>query len=286
LGVVTISFNEEEDLPGFLANLLPWVDEIVIIDDGSNDRTEEIATEVGSKVRFIRNPRRAGEFFAHQRNKGIDTSTSDWLLHMDIDERVPVELAKEILQVIHNCDFDGYRYRRLNYFMHRPMCGGGWQNWNQVHLARREKFRFAGMYHEDCVIDAHPQRVGQLNAMMLHLNEDNFQKRLSKSANYSEEVVKTIEDRRRKVSVVHLTFLPLADFLRKYIIKGGWRDGIPGLIYAMHALTTTFRSNAIVWDRQNRISRCEIENLLTANWQLDGGNDFESKVDSQTYNNN
>lgn len=271
LGVVTISYNEQDDLPGFLANLIGWVDEIVIVDDGSSDRTENLAAAAGPKVRFIRSPRGDGEYFADQRNKGIDAAHSDWLLHMDVDERVSAGLAEQIVQAIRNPDFDGYRYRRLNYFMHRPMRGGGWQDWNLVHLARRDKFLFAGMFHEDCLIDTPAERVGQLNAKMLHLNEDDFQKRLSKSARYSEEVVKAIEARGRVVGVFDLLVRPLVDFLRKYLAKGGWRDGIPGLIYAMHALTATFRANAIVWDRQNRISRAELEAAMAADWQSGGG---------------
>jgi (heptosyl)LPS beta-1,4-glucosyltransferase len=82
LGVVAISYNEERDIEGFIAHLLPWVDEIVIIDDGSTDRTAQIAAKSNHKVNFIVSPRKAGEFFSHQRNKGIAASTCERLLHM------------------------------------------------------------------------------------------------------------------------------------------------------------------------------------------------------------
>jgi len=145
LGVVAISYNEQEDMPGFLSNLIDWVDEIILVDDGSSDETEAICAAAGPKVKFLRQPREEGEYFSDQRNKGIAAASSEWLLHMDVDERVSKELAAEILIAIQNPDYDGFRYRRLNHFMHRPMYGGGWQDWNLIHLARRKLFHFGGM---------------------------------------------------------------------------------------------------------------------------------------------
>lgn len=258
LGVVAISYNEEEDMPGFLENLVSWVDEIIIVDDGSTDPTEAICAAAGPKVRFIKSPRADGEYFSDQRNKGIDAAKSDWLLHMDVDERVSKELAQEILSAIQSPEFDGYRYRRLNHFMHRPMYGGGWQDWNLIHLARRKLFRFGGMFHETCHLDTPDSRVGQLTGKMIHFNEHNFEKRLSKSSVYLEEVVKEVE-KKGKISGWRIALATAAEFLKKYLYKRGFRDGTPGFIFAIHSATATFRAHALMWDRQNRISRAELE---------------------------
>lgn len=266
LGVVAISYNEREDMPGFLENLVSWVDEIVIVDDGSSDETEAICAAAGSKVKFLKSPRKEGEYFSDQRNKGIDAAESDWLLHMDVDERVTKELSIEILKAINDSAFDGYRYRRLNHFMHRPMYGGGWQDWNLIHLARRDLFRFGGMFHESCHLDAPESRVGQLSSKMVHFNEHNFEKRLNKSGVYLEEVVKGVE-KKGKISGWLIARATLAEFLKKYVYKRGYRDGTPGLIFAIHAATATFRAHALVWDRQNRISRAELEERVK--WQAE-----------------
>lgn len=262
LGVVAISYNEERDLPGFLENLLPWVNEIVIVDDGSTDATAEIAAWADERLKFIVSRRKAGEYYADQRNKGIDMASSEWLLHMDIDERVPPELQAEIRAAIQEPKIDGYRYRRRNFFLHRPMRGGGWQNWNLVHLARREKFRFGGMFHESCEMAASEERIGQLKHRMWHLNDSTLNERFVKSANYLPELRARVLKRGHQVKWYHILAAPVREFMKKYCYERGYRDGTCGLIWALHAASAIFRSYALVWDTQNRIPREELERAV------------------------
>lgn len=259
LGVVAIAFNEEQDLPGFFANLLPWVDEIVIVDDGSTDRTAELAKSAGDKVRLLVSPRGDGEYFSHQRNKGIAAAGSDWLLHLDIDERVPLPLAREIRRTIESADFNAYRYRRLNHFLHRPMRGGGWQDWNLVHLARRDALRFGGKFHETCPVDAPAERVGQLREKVWHLNEDSYPRRMRKSLMYSEELVGELRERQLTVRWWHLLWEPLKEFANKYVRKRGYRDATPGLLFALHASSARFKAVATLWDEQHPVERSTLE---------------------------
>ncbi|MFC1775874.1 glycosyltransferase family 2 protein [Pseudomonadota bacterium] len=271
LGVVAISYNEERDLPGFITNLQSWVDEIVIVDDGSTDITQSLAKAAGSKVNFIVSPRKENEYFSHQRNKGIDAAQSDWLLHMDIDERVTPELAKEILTSIKNNEMDAYRFRRLNFFLHRPMKGGGWQDWNLVHLAKRDVFRFGGMFHEDCLVNAPPERIGQLKSMMWHLNDDSYLERMGKSNLYCQEQAIRLKERNFQVRWWHLLLLPMREFVKKYFVRGGYKDGVPGLLFANHSTAAMFKACALVWDEQNSVSRLEIEDILNQKWSDFGG---------------
>ena len=268
LGVVAISYNEERDLPRFIEHLLPWVDEIVIVDDGSTDRTQKIAEEGGAKVKFIVSPRVEGEYYSHQRNKGIDAATSDWLLHMDIDERVPPKLAKEIQEAINDPDIDAYKYRRLNYFLHRPMRGGAWQNWNQVHLAKRDVFRFGGMFHETCIVDAPDERIGQLQTRMYHLNDECYGERLRKSRSYVEEIAATLENGlgKKKMTTFGVLKATLKEFLYRYVYKKGFRDGGLGILSAMHSTSAVYRAAFLIWDKHNRVEREALEAEFEQEW--------------------
>jgi len=262
LGVVAISYNEERDLPGFIDHLMPWVDEIVIVDDGSTDRTAKIANASRTKIKFIVSPRKEGEFFSHQRNKGIATSSCDWILHMDIDERVTPELAAEIIKVIRDENKDAYRYRRRNYFLHRPMRGGGLQDWNSIHLAKRNVLQFSGMYHEKCIVDTPPERIGQLKEKMWHLNDESYEERMKKSILYCQEQASILEEKGIKIKWWHFVLLPLKEFIVKFFKKHGYKDGTLGLLFALHSTCAMFRACALVWDGQNYVDRSDIENNI------------------------
>jgi glycosyltransferase involved in cell wall biosynthesis len=256
LGVVVISKNEEREMPSFLAHLLSWVDEIIIVDDCSTDGTLERARAADPAVTIIEQRLHPDEGFAGQRNRGIAAATADWLLHLDMDERIPPDLVAEIQQAICDPSKDAYRYRRLNFFLHRPMRGGGWQTWNKPQLARRGMHTFKNAVHEECVIQTAPTRIGQLQHMMWHLNDDSYLERMRKSFQYSQaEAEKLIP--RRKVRWYHLVAMPLWRFGLLYLQKAGFRDGTPGLIAALHSACATFRAYALAWDQQNALPRPE-----------------------------
>lgn len=267
LGVVAISCNEEGDLPAFLAHLLPWVDEIVIVDDGSTDRTAQLCQQAGAKVKFLRSPRAAGEYYSGQRNKGIAAASSDWLLHMDIDERVTPELASEILLAIQDRNRDGFLFRRENYFLNRKMRGGGWQNWNQVHLARRSKLRFGGKMHETISLDAPPNRISQLMHPMWHLNDADYPERVRKNMTYMQVEAENLIERRYRVRPSDFVLQPLKRVVKSYLFQGGYRDGVTGFLYAVYIFGATFNAYATAWDRQNASSRQEVEDRLQNLWQ-------------------
>lgn len=269
LGVVAISYNEERDLPGFLEHLLPWVDEVVIVDDGSTDQTAELARAAGMKVKFVTSPRQQGEYYSHQRNKGIAIAQSDWLLHMDIDERVTPELAREIRQAISEPDKDGCRFRRLDFSLHRPQASGR-RGWNLVHLARRTKFQFGGKMHETCLLDAPPERVGQLHGYMWHLKESDYVERVQKNVVYMQVEAENLLERGVEVKWFHFLVQPLWRALKHYFFRGGARQGVIGLLDTIYVMSSTFNWYATAWDKANRIGRDELEAQLKQLWLTKG----------------
>ncbi|MEM9341978.1 MAG: glycosyltransferase [Pseudomonadota bacterium] len=258
LTAVVITRNEEQNLPRFLENVLPWADEVVIIDDGSTDRTPQIAKAAGAKVTFVHHAM-SGDGYAGQRNVGIEHASHNWLLHLDCDERVPAPLKREIDRRLQDTDMNAFRYRRQNYFMHRPMHHGGWTSWNRPQLARKGCHKFVGALHEACEVDGGAARIGQLEPPMAHLNEDGFAARLAKSQKYVAMSAKKRLAEGGRIRATSLFTGPAKEFLKRYILQRGFLDGVPGLIAGMHAATSEFRTSALVWDAQNAIQRGTLE---------------------------
>lgn len=266
LSACAICKNEEQDLPGFLNHLLSWVDEIIIVDDGSTDGSYQIIRDAGEKVKLVECVMDPATGFAGLRNRCIEEAKSDWILHLDVDERVPAALAREIQSAINAEKYRAYRYRRLNFFLHRPMKGGGFQDWNNPQLARREFHSFENVVHENCVVEGGESHIGQLDNMIWHLNDDSYKERMMKSVVYCQDQARLLQKRGFKMRWWHLLLLPLLEFVKKIVMRHGYRDRTPGLMFALHSSAAMFKACSLVWDEQNRMSRSDIEDQITKSY--------------------
>lgn len=266
IGVVAIAKNEERDLPGFLRNVLPWVDEVVIVDDDSTDRSREIIRAAGQKVRLVERHMTREGGFAAQRNAGIAAARARWLLHMDIDERVSPQLAAEMQAAAERSLYNAHRYRRLNFFLHRPMRAGGWQHWNNPQFARRGAHRFERAVHEQCVIDGGAMATGQFAGEMWHLNDEDYVERVAKNLRYMQMTGDELIARGVRVRWYHLLLMPLVRALRAYVFEGAFRLGARGVLFSVYTFGSTFNWYAYAWDKQNRVERGDLEAGLQRQW--------------------
>ena len=268
LSVVAIAKNERRDIEGFINNLCLWVDEIIIVDDFSTDGTFEFLLGAVPLVKvFQRKLERENGGFSAQRNAGLAIAAGDWVLHMDIDERVPPELAHEMLAAIEDTKSDAFRYRRMNFFLHRPFNAGGWETWNAPQLCRRGQHRFSGAVHETIELDRPDAIIGQLKGMMWHLNDETYVERMYKNAQYSQFSADQIVKSGARIGWSDLLFVPLKRSLKSYFFRGAWRHGETGLLFSLYVFCGTFNWYAIAWDQQQRIERKDLEESLSRRWQ-------------------
>src|SRR5580692_2078335 len=117
ISAVINTLNEENNLPYTLGSVQPWVDEIIVVDMYSDDRTVQIAREFGAKVFFHE---RVG-FADPARAFALEQASADWIFMLDADEVVPLPLSKLLLRIASSDGFDAVRIPWLNYMLGAPL---------------------------------------------------------------------------------------------------------------------------------------------------------------------
>ena len=246
-----VVFNEERNIRDCL-DTAKWMDEIVVVDAHSTDRTPEICAQY--PVRFIQ---RRWRGFGDQKNFAIDQATSDWVFILDADERVPTELRTDIETVLSLQDQTGpvaYYLPRKNYYY------GNWVMWAgcfpdyQLRLFRR------GIGHLD---DSEPHnkfifvgKAGYLQTPLEHYTERTIADRFKKLHNFTSLAAK---ERAKTKSSVHWTDLlirPCFTLYKYYVARQGFRDGMSGFLVSVFASMYTFVKYAKLWEMHiNRAQR-------------------------------
>lgn len=223
MSVLILTKDEERNISACIGSV-PLAAEVLVLDSGSTDRTVEIASSCGAAVHS-----RAMTNFADQRNHATSLASSDWVLHLDADERVTPELWDEIQERIGTPDANAFFLPRLNYILGEPMRHGGWYPDPHIRLHRRTTGTWSGAVHETLTPDG---PVGKLRQAMLHFGHPDIGTFLSKIDRYT-TIEAMREDRPRVVLGLLAVLSPVPIFLYRYIFNRGFLDGWRGLAAAL-----------------------------------------------------
>ncbi|MCD5390703.1 glycosyltransferase family 2 protein [candidate division NPL-UPA2 bacterium] len=243
LSVVVITKNEEEDIGPCLESV-KWADEIVVVDDFSQDRTLEICHRWTDKV-F----QRKWEGYAKGKNFAIEKASGQWILSLDADERVSPELAEEIKQVLRgSSNYDGYLVPMKFYFFGHWMRYGGLYPKRHLRLFRKGKGKFEERaVHEGVKVTG---RVGCLKEPMLHYSYENLNDYLEKFDRYSTLDALDKVDKPRYGRWYPFLRLP-SEFILTYFFRQGFRDGFYGLLYSVLNAFYVFVKYMKLWEVQS-----------------------------------
>jgi len=225
LSLVIIARDAAHELPDCLASAA-FAAETVVVDSGSSDDTAAVAARCGARV-----IEHAWEGFGPQKNFAVGQARHDWVLCLDADERVTPELAAAIAALFAAGPpaAAAYSIARRNRFLGRWLAHGeGYPDWN-IRLFDRRRARWSDdLVHEKVVADVAPAR---LQGDLLHASAESIDAYIAKQNRYTTVQAGEMHARGERASAAQLVFSPVARFLRFYVFRLGFLDGLAGFAH-------------------------------------------------------
>ncbi len=248
ISVVIHTYNSEKYLEQCLESVKS-VEEIVICDMHSTDRTIEIAQKYGTKIIYHENV----GFADPARNFALSHATQDWILVLDSDEIVPKELLEYLREYItnHHPVYEALYIPRKNILLGKVL----W-SWYPNHIIRffkngvvtyDEKVHCTPTIHKGGQFFIDPKRT---ELALIHYNFDSIESFISRMNKYTSLELEKFKERNIKFSATLFFTRPIAEFLKRYILKKGYNDGWHGFIFAVLMGIYKFVAIAKLWESE------------------------------------
>ena len=248
VSVVIIAKNEADNIEGALESVR-WVEDVVVVDSGSSDKTIEIAKRYTDRVTT-----RTWEGYGAQKNYATGLAAHDWVLSLDADERVSPALVDEIQGLMRSAPpMQGYRIPRTTRYLGRWIRSTDWYPDCQLRLYDRRVARWNDRsVHESVRIDG---QVGMLRSELYHYSYREVAEHLARMNRYTTLSATQMMTDGQRASWVDLLGHPPLVFLRNYVWRRGFQDGLPGLIVSLMNSYYVFCKYAKLWERQTESER-------------------------------
>jgi len=244
LSAVVLTKNEEKNIERCLKSL-DFVDEIVVVDDFSEDKTVDKVKSQNSKVKseiqklkFFK--RKLNNDFAEQRNFGMQKASGDWILFLDADEEVSNELKEEIKEALRYAtlerkDLVGFYIKRRDYFWGREVRFGEVLKVRRkgiLRLVKKGFGRWRGKVHEELKVKNQKLKVIRLRNFINHYPHPTIKEFLQAVNFYSSLRADELFNQGKKTNILEIIFYPFFKFILNYFIYLGFLDRSSGFIYA------------------------------------------------------
>jgi glycosyltransferase involved in cell wall biosynthesis len=242
ISVAVIAKNEVDRI-GHLLKSVDFADEVVVVDSGSTDGTQDFCRRMGASVIFNAWPGHVA-----QKQFALESTKNEWILSLDADEMVSEALIQEILSAVKNVDSNvsGFSMPRLSKYLGRWITHGGWYPDRKVRLVRRGKGVWKGLDpHDKLVIDG---KVVGLKNPILHRVYRGIADHV-KTINSFSDIYAAGRAPANSGFVLAGVGHAVIKFLECYVWKLGILDGVPGLIIAMNSSWYVFLKHAKRWEK-------------------------------------
>ena len=240
VSVVIVTLNEERNIEDALKSAADF-DEIIVVDSFSTDKTVEICKRYTDK--FYQHE---WSGYAKQKQRAVDYAVSPWVLILDADERITAELRDEIAEAIERPDNAGFSVPRMNFFLGTWIRHSGWWPDYTLRLFRKDMGAIEDReVHERVVVKG---SVGKLKSCLEHYTYRTISDYIRKMDIYATLAAREIRKKSGRPGIVAILIKPCITFLKMYILRLGFLDGMHGMLLAVLYGYYTFLKYARAWE--------------------------------------
>lgn len=243
---IIIAKDEEKVIAGAIKTL-DFVDEVLVVDTGSQDKTMRISKEAGATV--VSDTK--GKSFPDWRNFGLAQAHSEWVLYIDADERVPSALATEIKSIVsaEKGEYSAYAIPRSNFIFKREFRHGGWWPDYVKRLYKRSSLKkWEGDLHEEPIFEG---ELGHMTNHLIHQKQETIFEMVEKTNRWSVIEGQLMFDAHHPpMNVLRFCTGMWREFWYRMIVNQAFLDGKEGIIMAIYQVFSRFCSYAKLWELQ------------------------------------
>jgi len=237
ISAVIITYNEEKNIGRCLESLKGVVDDIVIVDSYSKDKTKDICIAYGA--RFVEH---AFEGHIQQKNFAITQALFPFVLSLDADEALSEKLRSSIFKIKNNWTHDGYSVNRLTNYCGKWIYHCGWYPDVKLRLFDSRKGKWGGTNpHDKYNLNDPVNKVEHIDGDILHYSYYSIEEHYKQAEYFSNIASKAMFENGKKTSLVKLYLSPVARFLKSFVTKLGFLDGRYGWAISRISAWETYR---------------------------------------------
>jgi len=242
ISAVIITKNEELNIERCLKSIT-WVDEILIVDSYSEDKTIEICKKYNCRV-----IQTAWQGFGKTKKYAVDNASNNWILSIDADEEMTGPLQEKIEILLDNPLYNAYNIKRRSFYLGKEIKHCGWDNDYPLRLFNRRYGNFNDKeVHESVEIKGEKLKI---NKTLLHYTYPTVSSHIEKMNLYSDLALQN-NNETNDYSIVMSLALGLNKFLKMYLLQRGFLDGRVGFLLSLNSAFGVYLKYLKVWQRKS-----------------------------------